>query len=32
VTYFVVVFSVMVQRLSMKLLVKLYVGAAGTKG
>src|SRR5882724_5048342 len=31
-TYFVVVFSVMVQGLSMKPLVKLYVGAAGTKG
>jgi len=31
-TYFVVVFSVTVQGLSMKPLVKLYVGAAGTKG
>jgi monovalent cation:H+ antiporter, CPA1 family len=30
-TYFVVVFSIMVQGLSMKPLVKVYVGAAGTK-
>jgi CPA1 family monovalent cation:H+ antiporter len=30
-TYFVVVFSIMVQGLSMKPLVKLYVGAAGAK-
>ena len=31
-TYFVVVFSIMVQGLSMKPLVRLYVGAAGAKG
>ena len=29
--YFVVVFSIMVQGLSMKPLVRLYVGAAGTR-
>ena len=31
-TYFVVVFSIMVQGLSMKPLVRLYVAAAGAKG
>jgi NhaP-type Na+/H+ or K+/H+ antiporter len=31
-TYFVVVFSILVQALSMKPLVRLYVAASGVKG